>query len=68
MEEETLSCGTGSTAAALSYGIEADIGKGYIEVQTNGGLLKVKYSNNLKEIYLRGPVKEVFKGIYSLEG
>ena len=68
VEEETLSCGTGSTAAALSYGQESDIGNGNIEVQTNGGLLKVKYSNNFKEIYLKGPVKEVFKGIYSLEG
>jgi len=68
VESETLSCGTGATAAALTYSKEANIENEEITVETNGGLLKVKYSNNFKEIYLKGPVKEVFKGIYSLEG
>ena len=68
VEAETLSCGTGATAAALNYAQETNLKNGEINVKTNGGLLKVKFSDNFKEIYLKGPVKEVFKGIYSLEG
>jgi diaminopimelate epimerase len=68
VESETLACGTGATAAALCYAKEDNIEEGEYKVQTNGGLLNVKYSDNFKSIYLRGPVKEVFKGIYSLEG
>ncbi len=68
VESETLACGTGATAAALNYGREINKKSGIFKVQTNGGLLIVKYSDNFKEIFLKGPVKEVFKGIYSLEG
>lgn len=68
VESETLSCGSGATAAALNYAKEANLNEGNFNIETRGGLLKIRFSNNLKDIYLRGPVKEVFKGIYSLEG
>jgi len=68
VESETLACGTGATAAALYYAKESNNTEGEYNVQTNGGLLTVKYSDNFENIYLKGPVKEVFKGIYSLEG
>jgi diaminopimelate epimerase len=68
VESETLSCGSGATAAALVYAREANKNKGNCNIETNGGLLTVKYSNNFKKIYLKGPVTMVFKGKFSLEG
>ncbi|MCK5033032.1 MAG: diaminopimelate epimerase [Calditrichia bacterium] len=68
VESETLSCGSGATAAALNYAKEAKRNEGSCKIETSGGILKVQFSNNLKEIYLKGPVKQVFNGIYSLEG
>lgn len=67
VEAETKACGTGSTAAAIAY-LDKNVDNEKIKVITNGGLLNVKISDNFRKIYLRGPVKEVFKGIYSLEG
>lgn len=67
VESETLACGTGATAAAINYAREAKLKDGTCEIQTKGGKLRVRFLNGLKNIYLRGPVKQVFKGIYTLE-
>jgi diaminopimelate epimerase len=65
VENETLSCGTGVTAAALVH-IREKIGGNYVRVQTKGGTLLVKCVNqtrqHFKDIFLCGPAKKVFAG------
>ncbi|MEI9919032.1 MAG: diaminopimelate epimerase [Bacteroidota bacterium] len=68
VENETLSCGTGVTAAALA----ASFHKGYtspISVKTLGGDLSVEFKTSLPghsvtfhDIFLIGPAKMVFEG------
>lgn len=67
VENETLSCGTGVTAAALTYAqLENKFGHQEILIHTKGGKLKVTF-NRLDEdtyvdIYLIGPAEYVFSG------
>jgi diaminopimelate epimerase len=66
VEDETLSCGTGVTAAALSV-MQQD---GKISVETKGGKLSViarKLSQGFDNIWLTGPATVVFKGEYKIE-
>src|SRR5687768_8528379 len=64
VENETFSCGTGVTAAALvSY--HNDIGFNHVQVQTKGGMLSVKYEkdgDSYTDIWLSGPAELVFTG------
>ncbi len=65
VEDETLSCGSGVTAAALAYGFKNNIDLGNVSVNTIGGDLTVDYvrNNNLFEnIFLTGPAKFVYRG------
>lgn len=72
VEDETLSCGTGVTAAAIVCGIKMDlpIGANELELQTMGGRLKVRYEKHadgsFTNIWLIGPGVKVFDGEVSL--
>ena len=64
VEAETLSCGTGVTAAALSA-MARGHGLGSCAVRTAGGVLHVtahQGNGAFTEIRLRGPVQEVYCG------
>ncbi len=65
VEDETFSCGTGVTAAALVFA-HNDNGFNRIEVQTKGGHLAVEFDKtgeqSFQNIWLCGPATFVFKG------
>ncbi len=65
VEDETLSCGTGVTAAALVFG-ESKTVLNTVQVQTKGGNLSVKFekenNQSFKNIWLCGAATFVFKG------
>jgi diaminopimelate epimerase len=69
VEDETLSCGTGVTAAALSYGyLHPELNE--VTVQTRGGTLKVSFRTvdvgAFEEVHLIGPAHWVFDGEFEL--
>lgn len=64
VEDETLSCGTGVTAAAL-VNYHNENGYNYVNVQTKGGTLAVEFEKSeegFKNIWLIGPATFVFRG------
>lgn len=65
VEDETFSCGTGVTAAAL-VNSHNDAGFNHVDVKTLGGNLFVEYDkmgeDHFENIWLCGPAKKVFKG------
>ena len=68
VEGETLSCGTGVTAAAIAYSLKNNW-KDNVSVITKGGKLSVSFkfqNNSYSKIYLIGPAEFVFKGIIEL--
>lgn len=66
VEDETLSCGTGVTAAALAAALEGVATEdGKCLVRTRGGNLAVHFrreGDRFTDIWLEGPVSFVFKG------
>lgn len=67
VEDETLSCGTGATAAAIAYFIETNLeGPQVISVSTKGGPLEVRFEpdgrGGFENIWLCGPATAVFSG------
>tara|TARA_B100001093_G_scaffold518208_1_gene602291 strand:- start:3696 stop:4469 length:774 start_codon:yes stop_codon:yes gene_type:complete len=68
VENETLSCGSGVTAAALSFASFNDIDD-VINVNTKGGPLKVNFkreNGHFNQVYLTGSAHFVFRGEFSL--
>ncbi len=68
VEGETLSCGTGVTAAALVCSHNAN-GFNRVEVKTKGGKLSVEYdltNGRYQNIWLIGPAQKVFAGTIAL--
>jgi diaminopimelate epimerase len=65
VEDETLSCGTGVTAAALSFR-KFEPGHHQIKINTPGGQLKVDFiqldNGGFEEVWLSGPAEFVFQG------
>lgn len=68
VEAETLSCGTGVTAAAIAYTLQHKRTQGAaikIPVETKGGPLEIRMEQRegkYSKIWLCGPAKEVFQG------
>ena len=63
VEAETLSCGTGVTASAITFMKDRNISS--VVVKTLGGNLKVyaeKREGIFRNVWLEGPAKQVFKG------
>jgi len=68
VDAETLSCGTGATAAALSFFATGESAKPQqVIVKTRGGDLIVSFMGDGEDIYLQGPVRIVYKGKYYKE-
>lgn len=64
VEDETYSCGTGVTAAAL-VSHHNENGFNHVEVQTKGGTLSVEYEKTgdiFHNVWLIGPAVRVFEG------
>jgi len=69
VEDETLSCGTGVTAAALAC-YHNENGFNDVMVETRGGKLNVEYERyddkSFNNIWLSGPAEKVFEGDFGL--
>ena len=70
VEDETWSCGTGVTAAALVC-FHNENGFNEVEVKTLGGRLNVEYDRvddgRFKNIWLTGPAEKVFEGTVEIK-
>ena len=69
VENETLSCGTGVTAAAIVAAFVNPANPGYFDINTRGGKLKVSFIQTgevFSEVWLEGPAKFVFAGEISV--
>jgi diaminopimelate epimerase len=69
VEDETLSCGTGVTAVAIAMHQTQKTTKNEIQLQVEGGTLKVKFeenNGNYSQVFLIGPATFVFEGTIEL--
>jgi diaminopimelate epimerase len=69
VEAETLACGTGITASALSAAVVKGLSSGSFPVRAKGGDLSVSFEkseNGFTNIWLRGPATFVFEGVIPL--
>jgi diaminopimelate epimerase len=65
VEDETLACGTGATAAAIAYAHHYKIYNREIKVNARGGELRISFdyqNGEYKKILLSGAAQLVFKG------
>lgn len=69
VENETYSCGTGVTAAAIAF-FHNERGYNNVVVKTKGGMLSVEYDrineNEYRNIWLNGPAVMVYEGLIEL--
>ncbi len=65
VEAETLACGTGITASALSAALRSGVDNGLFTVKAKGGNLSVSFKkteSGFSDIWLKGPAVFVFEG------
>ena len=65
VEDETLSCGTGVTAAAIAMFVTGKTKSKNINLNVEGGSLAVRFegeNSNFTEVFLEGPATFVFSG------
>ncbi|MGZ5253665.1 MAG: diaminopimelate epimerase [Flavitalea sp.] len=69
VENETFSCGTGVTAAAIAF-FHNEKGYNNVVVKTKGGTLSVEYDrisdHEYRNIWLNGPAEMVYEGLIEL--
>ncbi len=67
VEDETLSCGTGITAAALASEMTSEQGHKEVHIRAKGGSLLVRFNKladaTFDDIWLCGPAQRVFTGV-----
>lgn len=72
VEDETYSCGTGVTAAALIMSMERNNSHHMVTIKTKGGNLVVEFektgAESFQHIWLCGPAELVFKGTINVNG
>lgn len=69
VEDETLACGTGVTAAAIALHAQGKIESKHVLIKALGGNLEVNFEKEgkqYKNIYLTGEAERVFKGEINL--
>lgn len=69
VEDETLSCGTGSTASAIASVLSGHTDTNPVKVKTMGGDLSVSFEpteNGAKNIWLKGPAEFVYSGTINI--
>lgn len=69
VEDETLACGTGVTAAAIAANYSGQTELADLPVKARGGLLNVKFQridDHYNSIWKTGPVAHVFNGRFHL--
>jgi len=69
VEDETLSCGTGATAAAIAMNAIGKTTSNAIDLDVEGGKLKVTFEkthNGYEHVFLIGPATFVFEGIIEI--
>lgn len=65
VEGETLACGTGITAAALSAAFKNGLEQGCYQISAKGGKLEVEFKNSngkFAGVWLKGPAELVYTG------
>ena len=65
VEDETYSCGTGATAAAIAMNAIGKTNSNHIELDVEGGKLEVSFikeGNVYTNVFLKGPATFVFEG------
>ncbi|OGA41109.1 MAG: diaminopimelate epimerase [Betaproteobacteria bacterium RIFCSPLOWO2_12_FULL_68_19] len=63
---ETLSCGTGACAAAVS-GIVRGLLDSPVRVETRGGALTISWAGGDNAVWMKGPAQAVFEGTIELQ-
>jgi diaminopimelate epimerase len=70
VEDETLSCGTGATAAAIAAFWGNKIANNSVEIYTRGGKLNVSFDaseeDKFTSVYLTGEATPVFEGVMQI--
>ncbi|MEI6767069.1 MAG: diaminopimelate epimerase [Bacteroidota bacterium] len=69
VEAETMSCGTGVTASALSFALLLGLEQGPVDIKTRGGNLRIHFKKNesaFTDIFLEGPAALSFTGSISI--
>jgi diaminopimelate epimerase len=71
VEDETLACGTGSTAAAIAASLFLETDQNVWDVEVMGGYLQVSFEKcedgSFKNVWLTGPAEKVFTGAIKVE-
>ena len=63
---ETLACGTGACAAVVS-GMALGLLDSPVRVETRGGVLTIAWAGPGRSVWLKGPARAVYEGVFDLE-